>query len=219
MDDPSLFETMYTSRALRRFKPDPVPDDLLFQVLDAAIRAPTGQNAQDWRFVIVTDPEVKQQMQAWASEGWEAYASRFPDIDSLPRTQRLSLHSVRDLAHNLESVPVLIVVCGLRGRHSTPGGSTLPAVQNMLLAARGLGLAATIFNLGNRPQLAELLGIPEQDEVVCTVPVGYPVDRHGPVRRKPVAKVVYRERWGEPWAFAEAQPSEGWTSRWISGRS
>lgn len=218
MEDPGLFRTLYTTRALRRFRPDPVPDDVLFQVLDAATRAPSGQNAQDWRFVVVTDPEVKRTMGSWAEEGWTAYEARFGGaeaIEALPRTQRLSLVSVRDLAHGFADVPVVIVVSGLRGRHGTPGGSIFPAVQNLLLAARGLGLAASIFNLALRPaELAELLGILESNEVHCAIPLGYPEDRHGPVRRKPVRDVVFAERFGRPWPFAADQPDEGWTGRW-----
>lgn len=218
MEDPGLFRVLYTTRALRRFRPDPVPDDALFQALDAAIRAPSGQNAQDWRFIVVTDRSVKETMQGWAAEGWERYESRFGGeaaIEDLPRTQRLSLFSVRDLAHRFAEVPVVIVVCGLRGRHGTPGGSMFPAVQNLLLAARGLGLGASIFNLALRPrELAELLEIPESNEIHCLVPLGYPEDSHGPVRRKPVRKVVYAERFGEEWPFAADQPDEGWGDRW-----
>jgi len=146
-----LFEAIYSTRALRRLRPDPVPDETLFQLLDATIRAPSGQNAQDWRFLIITDPAIKQKMQSWAEEGWTRYQARFAEdatqIDQLPRTQRLSLKSVAYLAHHLGEAPVVIAVCGLRGRHSTPGGSTFPAVQNLLLAARALGLGASIFNL------------------------------------------------------------------------
>lgn len=67
-----LFEAIYTTRALRRFKPDPVPEEILFQLFDAAIRAPSSQNAQDWRFVIITEPAIKRRMQTWAEEGWQA---------------------------------------------------------------------------------------------------------------------------------------------------
>ena len=152
--DPGLFTTMYSARALRRFKPDPIPDDVLFQVLDGAIRAPSGQNVQDWRFLIIVDPAVKAEMQAWALEGWARYSSRFADdpakIDLLPRGQRLSLRSVEHLAHHLAEVPAIIAVMGLKGRHSTPGGSTMPAVQNLLLAARAMGLGGSIFNLALR---------------------------------------------------------------------
>ena len=93
--DPGLFATLYTSRALRRFKPDPVPDEVLFQVMDAAIRAPSGQNAQDWRFILVRDAELKARMQTWSQTPWERYSARYAEhpelLDELPRSQRLSL--------------------------------------------------------------------------------------------------------------------------------
>lgn len=221
--DPGLFETIYTSRALRRFRPDPVPEDVIFQLLDAAIRAPTGHNRQDWRFVLVTDPEAKQRMQQWSREAWRiAFARSYPDlaaIDALPRSQRLSIRSVHDLAHDFATVPLVVVVCGLRDVHANPGGSHFPAVQNLLLAARGLGLGGSIFNLPmiRTAELAELLGIPASNEVYCVVPLGYPLDRHGPVSRKPVKKAAFWGRWGQAWPFAQDQPEEGWTDRWGPG--
>ena len=216
-----LFHALYTTRALRRFRPDPIPEDVLFQILDAAIRAPTGQNAQDWRFLIVTDAAVKQRMQDWALEGWDRYSRRYADdpaqIDALPRSQRLSLRSVEHLAHHLAEAPAVILVCGLHGRHSTPGGSSFPAVQNLLLAARALGVGGSIFNLPLRDPAAlkSLLDIPENNDIVCVLPLGYPSDKIGPVGRKPVKKVVYREKFGQGWDFAAAQPDDGWGARWI----
>ena len=219
-NDPGLFATMYSARALRRFKPDPVPDDMLFQVLDAAIRAPSGQNAQDWRFVLVRDPEHKRKMQAWAEIPWRRYRQRFAtadEMDALPRSQRLSLRSVEHLVHHLAQTPVIIVVLGLKGRHSTPGGSTFPAVQNLLLAARGMGLSGSVFNfpLSREDALRDMLGIPDNNEVYCVVPLGYPTDRHGPLGRKPIRQVVYDGRFGESWSFAESQPDTGWQDRWL----
>lgn len=110
----------------------------------------------------------------------------------------------------------MICVTGLRGRHGTPGGSIFPAVQNLLLAARGLGLGGSIFNFPLRrgDEVRDLLGIPDSNELHCLVPLGYPEDRHGPVRRKPVRKVVYAERFGEEWPFAVDQPEAGWGDRW-----
>lgn len=219
-DDPGLFATMYSARALRRFKPDPVPDDVLFQLLDAAIRAPSGQNAQDWRFILVRDREHKRKMQDWAEIPWRRYRARFASaeqIDTLPRSQRLSLRSVEHLVHHLGETPVIIVVLGLKGRHSTPGGSTFPAVQNLLLAARGMGLSGSVFNfpLSREDALRDMLGIPDNNEVYCVVPLGYPTDRHGPLGRKPVRQVVYDGRFGERWCFAESQPDTGWQDRWL----
>lgn len=217
--DPGLFETMYTTRALRRFKPDPVPDELLFQLFDAAIRASSGQNAQDWRWIIIRDAAVKRQLREWALEGWSRYSARFgsaADIAALPRNQRLSLQSVRDLAHGLADIPVIVAVLGMKARHSTPGGSTFPAVQNFQLAARALGLGSSIFNLPMRDQLYEMLGIPENNQLYCLIPLGFPTDRQGPLNRKPVKAVVYNERYGAGWDYASEQPAEGWGARWLA---
>jgi nitroreductase len=219
-DSPGLFETIYTTRALRRFKPDPIPDEVLFQLFDAAIRASSGQNRQDWRWIVVTDAGVKAKLQEWAIEGWNRYQPQYPtreSMDELPRTRRLSLRSVYDLCHKLGSVPAVIVVLGLKGAHSTPGGSQFPAVQNLTLAARALGLGSSIFNLplAHREELHEMLAIPETNQIYCLLPIGYPTDKQGPVRRKPVRDVVFIERYGEPWPFAAQQPDSGWEDRWI----
>lgn len=220
MQDPGLFETLYTSRALRRFTPDPVPEDVVFQLLDAAVRAPTGHNRQDWRFIVVTDANSRRRMQEWSERAWRmAFAEYQTDeaLAALPRTARLSIRGVKDLAHTLADVPLIVVVCGLKDAHSSPGGSHFPAIQNMLLAARALGLGGSIFNLpmvGGK-ELYELLGVPESNEIYACVPIGYPTDRPGPLARKPVKKVVYLERFGEPWPFATEQPDEGWGERWL----
>lgn len=217
-DEPGLFHTLYTTRALRRFKPDPVPDAVLFQCFDAAVRASSGQNAQDWRFIILRDDAIKRQLREWAVEGWTRYSARYggeDEIAVLPRNQRLSLLSVRDLALGLDQVPVIVAVLGMKGRHSTPGGSTFPAVQNFQLAARAMGLGSSIFNLPMRDQLYSLLGIPDTNQLYCLLPVGYPTDRQGPLNRKPVKAVVYNEKFGARWAFADEQSDEGWGDRWI----
>ena len=221
----SLFEAIYSTRALRRLKPDAVPEDVLFQLLDAAIRAPSGQNAQDWRFIVVTDRDAMAKLGAWAQEGWSRYqpelAEHPEEMDALPRTQRLSLRSVEYLAQHLHEAPAVIVFCGRKGRHSSPGGSTFPAVQNLLLAARALGLGASIFNLPltHAPELIEMLGIPEDNQVYCLVPVGYPLDKTGPVKRKPVSKVAFRNKWGESWEHAAEQPEAGIQEKWLGRRS
>ena len=114
--------------------------------------------------------------------------------------------------NHLATAPAIIIVLGLKGRHSTPGGSAFPAVQNLLLAARGLGLSGSIFNLplAREAELRELLAIPENNQIHCCLPIGYPTDKHGPLRRKPVKQVAYDGRFGETWAFAERQPDNGW---------
>jgi nitroreductase len=220
-NQPGLFETLYTARALRRFKPDPIPNDVLFQMLDAAIRAPSGQNAQDWRFLVVRDRAALSAMQRWSQTPWERYQARFGNdsaaIDRLPRSQRLSLRSVEHLVHHLAEAAAVIVVTGLRGRHGTPGGSTFPAVQNLLLAGRALGVGGSVFNfpLSHEAELRAMLEIPDNNQIYCIVPIGYPTDRHGPLKRRPVKDVVYLDKFGARWPFAEAQADEGWQSRWV----
>jgi nitroreductase len=217
-EDPGLFQTIYTTRALRRFTDRPVPDDVLFQLFDAAIRASSGQNAQDWRWIIIRDASLKAKMREWALEGWARYSARYggeEEIAKLPRNQRLSLLSVRDLSRALDTVPVVVAVLGMKNRHSTPGGSTFPAVQNFQLAARALGLGSSIFNLPMRPELSEMLGIPENNQLYCLIPLGYPSDRQGPLNRKPVKQVVFDGKFGQPWGFAGEQPDEGWGDRWV----
>lgn len=224
--DPGLFNTIYRARALRRFSNREVSDDTLFQLLDAAIRAPSGQNAQDWRFIVVKDQAVKNKMHEWSRTPWEKYLSRYANepssIDSLPRSQRLSLKSVDHLVNHFRETPIVIIVCGLKGRHSTPGGSAFPAVQNLLLSAAALGLSGSIFNfpLSHEEELRNLLSIPESNEIHCVLPIGYPTDRHGPLRRKPVADVVYMDRFGKTWNYAAQQPPRGWEDKWLtnSGR-
>lgn len=199
-----VFEAIYTSRALRRFKPDPVPEDVVFQLIDAAIRAPTGHNSQDWRFIVVTDAGAKSKMQEWSERAWAIAFPAYQEqsaIDALPRTQRLSIQSVKDLAHSLASVPLIVVVCGLRGKHSSPGGSHFPAVQNMLLAARALGLGATLTtrHLFYEKETEAALGLPPGVHSYAILPIGYPEGKFGPVGRGALADIVYAERWGQPY--------------------
>ncbi len=111
----------------------------------------------------------------------------------------------------------MIIVCGLKGRHSSPGGSVFPAVQNLLLAARALGLGASIFQLALSPAVIEELGVPDEYQAYCSIPVGYPLDRAGPVRRRPVRQVAFKDRWGESWDFAEGQPEQGLQDEYSAG--
>ena len=202
----AFFRVLYTTRALRRLKPDPVPEELLFQLVDAAIRAPSGQNAQDWRFVVVTDPAIKSLMQTAATEAWARYQPRFaaePSLmDELPRTKRLSLKATAHLAHHVGEAPAVILVCGLKARHSSPGGSAFPSVQNLLLAARaaGLGAALVTMPLWSTFLARRALGLPWNVSPCAVVPLGWPIGRYGPTTRRPVGDVVHVDRYGNrPW--------------------
>jgi nitroreductase len=217
-----LFEALYSTRALRRLKPDPIPDEVLFQVFDAAIRAPSGGNSQDWRFLVIRDPAVKAKIGEWFKEAWARYQPEYVTnpaaMDTLPRTRRLLAKSTTYLVNHVAEAPVIVAPCGLRGKHTTPGGSIFPAIQNLLLAARALGLSGLITNFAraHEAELLEQLGIPETNQIYCLIPLGYPLDRPGPLRRRPVRDVVFVDRWEARWPFAEAQPPDGWSRRWLT---
>ena len=217
--DVGLFEALYSTRALRRFKPDPVDDETLFQVLDAAIRAPAGSNMQIWHFLVVRDEEKRRQIGEMYWQTWASYGQQYVDdpskIDALPRQMRLVVRSTNDLARHFAEVPAHLFVCG----PPQAGGTLYPAIQNLLLAARGLGLGAvlTAFHRGHDERLNELLEIPDGQVAHGLIPIGWPSDQIGPVGRRPVKKVVSLDTWGAPWPFADDQPDEGWRDRWIGG--
>jgi nitroreductase len=213
-----LFEALYTTRTLRRFKPDPVPDELLFQVVDAAIRAPTPGNSQSWHFILVKDADKRGQIARWWHDTWSAspYRRQVEDeatFKRLPRQQRLALRSVADLASNLSRVPVFLMVCGLRNA----SGSVFPAVQNALLACRGLGLASAVtsFHMAHQEEVDRLLGIPERQTAHVLLPIGYPVDKFGPVSRRPVKDVTGLNSWDGAWDYAQRQPEHGLRDTWV----
>ncbi|MFN8558051.1 MAG: nitroreductase family protein [Dehalococcoidia bacterium] len=190
MAEISLFEAITTQRAVRRLKPDPVDDALIERVLDAATRAPSARNMQPWHFIVVRDPETKEKLGAIFDElGAQMYGAGAPD-----RTP-------------WGEVPVLIVVCSVGGFGSEVSGvmaldaSIYPAVQNLLLAARALGLGTVLTTRWKRrePEIRPLLGLPDTVSVHAIVPLGWPTTRFGPTSRRPVAEVTSRERYGQPW--------------------
>jgi nitroreductase len=218
-EDVGLFEALYSTRALRRFKPDPVDDELIFQVIDAAIRAPAGSNMQVWHFLIVRDEEKRRRIGEAYWETWASYGKQYVDdpteIDRLPKQMQLVVRSTDDLARSIAQVPVHLFICGPDGA----AGTVYPAVQNALLACRGLGLGSVMtgFHRGHMDRLGPLLGIPEDQTAHALLPIGWPADRIGPVSRRPVHKVTSIDRWGERWQYALEQPDEGLRSRWMGG--
>ena len=201
-----LFEAMHTQRAIRYFKTDPVPDELLSEVLEAAIRAPSGGNSQPWSFLVLRDPEVRREVAAFYKRAWDDGGMARLTRDADPSKARV-YRSATDLAQHMGEVPVLILAC-MRNRSPktslTTGSSIYPAVQNLMLAARGLGLGTVITTVHKRyeAEIKELLGIPDSVETAALIPLGYPSDRahFGGSRRAPVGEVAYRDRWGESWA-------------------
>jgi nitroreductase len=202
-----LFDAMSTQRAMRRLKPDPVPDSVIRQLLDLAICAPSGGNRQGWSFVVVRDPATRARLGELYREAWGeliklpyyADASKAPPDSPAGRM----LASARHLSEHLGEAPVLILACivvdaGTRPNLTT-GASVYPAVQNLMLAARALGIGSclTTIHRFRDPQVKALLGIPADVETAALIPLGYPRGKFGPPPRRPVTEVAYSDRWGQ----------------------
>ncbi len=198
-----IFEVIYNCRAMRRIKPDPVPEDVIRRLIDAANQAPTASNTQNTRWIVIRDPEQKSRLADLNREARQAaYGQRPPPPDEAAARQRRASQWHTD---HLQDVPVHIVAClelaappednFVRGIAS--GGSVWPAVQNLLLAARALGLGAvpTTLPLRDRAAAKEVLGVPDGVEPFCLVPVGYPMGRFGPVTRRPIDEITHWDRW------------------------
>jgi len=205
-----LFEIMQTTRSMRRLKPDPVPAALIRKVLEAGTSAPSGGNMQRWRFLVVRDPEIKKTIGAYYKRAWDEVVSpRYRAGEPAPGTsgERFSrmLDAAQYLADHIHEAPVWIVPC-MEGASPTrtAGSSIYPAVQNMLLAARALGLGATLTTLylNFEKEVESALGLPPDVHSYALIPIGYPMGRFGPVRRAPLTEVVFENRWGQPYRDA-----------------
>jgi nitroreductase len=197
-----VFEAIGTLRAMRRLKPDPVSDGDVWKILDAATKAPSGGNRQPWNFIVVRDPEAKRKLGEYYLDAWSKAYVTGPGRDTQgdPRSDRV-YRSAEHLAHHMAEAPVLIIVTARTGGSGAAlaGGSIFPAIQNLMLAARALGLGTTLTTMHkvHEAEVKDLLGIPDQVETIALIPVGWPEGRFGPVARLPVEKVVYWEKWGE----------------------
>jgi nitroreductase len=204
-----VFEVIGTQRAMRRLKPDPVPEEYIKKVLWAATRAPSGGNRQPWRFLVVRDAEKRKQLGEIYRSVWEEYAkagygtaARELSPEDAESNERV-LRSAQYLADHMNEVPVLIVVCtfpsGSVNTGVAEGSSIYPAVQNLMLAARalGLGTALTTLHRMKQDEVREVLGIPETVETAALIPLGWPMGRFGAGRRQPVEDVTYWDHWGE----------------------
>ena len=202
-----LFEIIRTTRSMRRLKPDPVPPALIRQILEAGSCAANGGNMQTWRFLVIRDPAIKADVAQWYRRGWhETVAPRYRAGAPSPGSTRdrfdRMLAAAEHLADHLHEAPVWIVPCLVGGTHTrTSGSSIYPAVQNMLLAARGLGLGATLTTLYLlfEKEAEAAMGLPEGAHSYAILPIGYPLGKFGPVGRTALEDVVYADRWGERW--------------------
>ncbi len=202
-----LFEILRSTRSMRRLKPDAVPDSVLAQVLEAGTCAPSGGNQQGWRFLVVRDQGIKDAVAHWYRRGWHEivgprYRSAPPPLGSTPESQARMLAAAEHLADHIHEAPVWIVPCAPAGNATrSAGASVYPAVQNMLLACRALGLGATLTTLYLlfEKEAEAALGLPEGIQSYAILPIGWPRGKFGPVKRAPLSDVVYTDRWGQAW--------------------
>jgi nitroreductase len=227
MNEIGLFEAMYSARAMRRLKPDPVPEHLITRVLDAAIRAPSGGNAQNWIFIVVRDEDKRRQLGAIyrkaSDEVSEIYAARGRPAHMTQAQYDRFMAAGAYLWDHLGDAPVILVPC-LTAREMPPraslppfvqarydehlayqaqirGASIYPAVQNIILACRALGLGTLITtnHVLYEDEVRKLLRLPENAFTFALMPVGFPTGRYGPLVRKPVSEVTYADTWGKDW--------------------
>ena len=227
MTEIGLFQAMYTARAMRRLKPDPVPEELITRVLDAATQAPSGGNAQNWIFIVVREEAQRRRLAAVyrkaSDEVAEIYAARgWPEHLTEAQYRRL-IAGGSYLWDHIGDAPVLLVPC-LKRRDMPPrdvlpeaiakrydahlayqeqirGSSIYPAVQNIILACRALGLGTLITtnHILYEDEVRTILGLPDDVFTFALMPIGHPVEKYGPLARRPVSEVTFAERWGEKW--------------------
>jgi nitroreductase len=202
-----FFDVVTTQRAMRRLKPDPIPDAALRQILDAAICAPSGGNRQGWSFLVVRDAGRRARLGELYREAWGElmkvpyYAAASKEPPDSPAGKMLA--SARHLSEHLGEAPALILACIAIDAGAQPtlitGSSIYPAVQNIMLAARALGIGSclTTIHRYRDAQLKELLGIPPHVETAALIPLGYPRGRFGRAPRRPLGEVAFVDRWGQ----------------------
>jgi nitroreductase len=205
-----LFEIISTTRAMRRLKPDPIPDALVRKILEAGVSAASGGNRQHWHFLVIKDRGIKEKVQHYYKRALDEYVGpRYRDSTPPPgvtREQYDRQHAaVAYLTEHFHEAPVWIVACLDEGQ-ATPsrssGASIYPAVQNMILAVRALGLGTTLTtrHLRYEKEVEAALGLPPGVHSYAILPIGYPMGRFGPVRRAPLSDIVYLDRWGQSYS-------------------
>lgn len=195
-----VFEALGTCRAMRRLKPDPVPQELIDRILWAATRAPSPGNSQGWDFVVVDAPDPKARIAAAVEAAMAERVAAMPRPD---RTTRLMLDGTSRLIATLAQAPVLIFVTGPvvyppeAPREQFVWSTLYLAAQNILIAARALGLGSTFTTMHMTAErtVRDTLGIPEEIRLAAMIPVGWPDASFGPVNRRPVESFVHRNRW------------------------
>ena len=206
-DTQQVLNLLRTTRAMRRLKSDPVPDALIDEILQAGVCAPSGDNRQNWGFIVVRDPEIKRQIQVFYKRAFDEligpiYAQSEPPPGMTREKFRRQHVAVEYLTDHFHEAPVWIVACLDSGEdrpHRASGASIYPAVQNMLLAARALGLGATLTSrhVLHGSEVDAILQLPSGVDSYAIIPIGYPMGNFGPVSRT-MANIVFENVWGRP---------------------
>jgi len=222
--DVGLLGGLCSTRAIRRYTDEPIPDAALRDMLFAATRAPSGSNRQPFRFVVLQGGERAVQAKAligdsakdiWGAKRINDGYDKGSGVDTSSPKARMA-RTMQNYVESIETAPVLVLPCLVRYRDPDPmeGASVYPAVQNLLLAARALGYGGVItgFHRPVEARLKTLLGIPKEVFVACTVTLGRPQGSHGPVRRRPMSELVFGDSWEDAPAWAVDPPGTRHTS-------
>jgi nitroreductase len=217
MAEIGLFEAIYSARSLRRFKPDPVPDEVITKVLDAA-------NEQSWEFIIIKDAAQRKKIGAVYQKGGgilkALYTDRVKPAHMSEDTYRKLMASAYYLIDHMADAPVLLLAClkqtapagappklppeivaVMKSLARTSGSSIYPAVQNIILACRGLGLGTVLTTIHTffEDEVKAILGLPPEVMTYALMPIGYPDAKFGPIKRRPVSEVAYLDKYGNHW--------------------
>ena len=215
-----VFEALYTTRAMRRVKEDPVPDNIIQSMIDSAIRAPSGSNRQNWKFLVVTDKNIREKLSNIYRETWDYYINSFlnsakdPGASSLKKQDDKDIETIRRisnsaswLAENYHKVPLLVLALS---RNDPTGSSIYPAIWNLMLAARGHGIGTCLTTVMSfeTEKVFEVLNIPNDKgwTLNATITAGYPLGKWGVAERKPVDDVTYLNTWGNKTNWNIEQP-------------
>ncbi|BBX70186.1 nitroreductase family protein [Mycolicibacterium psychrotolerans] len=216
-----LIDAMMTQRAIRRVRPDPVDDEVVLKCIELALRAPSGSNGQNWEFIVVKDPRVKKKLaRRYRVAWWAFYHSKIRDVASYDREMAKTVRAINWQLEHFADIPVLVVAClkltAREGRvpyvplpHAADSGfygSIYPSVQNLLLAARAMGLGASLITLPlwNLTSARRILKLPLSVTPCCVIPLGWPQGRYGPTTRRPVDEVVHLDSYGNRAWFGPA---------------
>jgi nitroreductase len=193
-------EAMFTQRSIRRFKPDPIPDDVLRLLIEAAVRAPNGGNRQVGRFLVVTDRAKIREFGALYREAWYAKRKdegyRWKSRDDIPPTET-TYRSASGLADDMANVPCVVFALAAS---NGPANSVIPAAQNLMLAARavGIGSVPTTLHPTVMDRFRTLFSIPDNVGFHFCIPLGYPRGQFGGSVRRPTSETTFFNRWESP---------------------